>query len=137
MHSLTFSISAGVRLYFTTTPFTPPHQKNVTARPSLLALIHVRLPPGFSASSTLQKPAKVHKALHSKGKTIVAVCVCYRHIQPTAQTNHLHFLAGVLLMTASETEDSDILWCINHDSFPFKKPLMETQVDIFCSTLDK
>lgn len=31
-------------------------------------------------------------------------------------------------MTASETEDSDILWCINHDSFPFKKPLMETQV---------
>lgn len=37
-------------------------------------------------------------------------------------------LLGVLLMTASETEDSDILWCINHDSFPFKKPLMETQV---------
>lgn len=37
-------------------------------------------------------------------------------------------LLGVLLMAASETEDSDILWCINHDSFPFKKPLMETQV---------
>lgn len=37
-------------------------------------------------------------------------------------------LAGVLLMAASETEDSDVLWCINHDSFPFKKPLMETQV---------
>lgn len=34
-------------------------------------------------------------------------------------------------MAASETEDSDILWCINHDSFPFKKPLMETQV---CTT---
>lgn len=33
-------------------------------------------------------------------------------------------------MAASETEDSDILWCINHDSFPFKKPLMETQVGI-------
>ena len=31
-------------------------------------------------------------------------------------------------MAASETEDSDILWCINHDSFPFKKPLMEAQV---------
>lgn len=40
-------------------------------------------------------------------------------------------LAGVLLMAASETEDSDILWCINHDSFPFKKPLMETQVCAF------
>ncbi|MEQ2157256.1 hypothetical protein GOODEAATRI_000122 [Goodea atripinnis] len=91
---------AGVRLYFTTTPFAPQHQKHVAVRPSLLALVHVRLPPGFSASSTLQKPSKVHKALHSK---------------------------GVLLMAASETEDSDILWCINHDSFPFKKPLMETQ----------
>ncbi|KAI4892114.1 hypothetical protein NFI96_017898 [Prochilodus magdalenae] len=31
-------------------------------------------------------------------------------------------------MAASETEDSDILWCINHDSFPFKKPLMEAQM---------
>uniref|UniRef100_A0A3B4XD68 Nuclear pore complex protein Nup155 n=1 Tax=Seriola lalandi dorsalis TaxID=1841481 RepID=A0A3B4XD68_SERLL len=92
---------AGVRLYFSTTPFAPPHQKHAAVRPSLLALVHVRLPPGFSASSTLQKPSKVHKALHSK---------------------------GVLLMAASETEDNDILWCINHDSFPFKKPLMETQM---------
>uniref|UniRef100_A0A8C5EGR8 Nuclear pore complex protein Nup155 n=1 Tax=Gouania willdenowi TaxID=441366 RepID=A0A8C5EGR8_GOUWI len=92
---------AGVRLYFSTAPFLAPLQRHVTLRPSLLALVHVRLPPGFSASSTLQKPAKVHKALHSK---------------------------GILLMAASETEDSDILWCINHDSFPFKKPLMETQM---------
>ncbi|XP_056146577.1 nuclear pore complex protein Nup155 [Lampris incognitus] len=92
---------AGVRLYFSTTPFAPPHQKHVGARPSLLALVHVRLPPGFSASSTSQKPSKVHKALHSK---------------------------GVSLMAASDTGDSDILWCINHDSFPFKKPLMEAQM---------
>lgn len=60
-------ISVGVRLYFSTTPFAPLHQKHAAVRPSLLALVHVRLPPGFSASSTLQKPAKVHKALHSKG----------------------------------------------------------------------
>uniref|UniRef100_A0A8C7GWP6 Nuclear pore complex protein Nup155 n=1 Tax=Oncorhynchus kisutch TaxID=8019 RepID=A0A8C7GWP6_ONCKI len=93
---------AGVRLYFSTAPFAPPHAKQPGVRPCLLALVHVRLPPGFSASSTLQKPAKVHKALHSKGK--------------------------ILLMAASETEDSDILWCINHDSFPFKKPLMEAQM---------
>uniref|UniRef100_A0A672ZBR6 Nucleoporin 155 n=1 Tax=Sphaeramia orbicularis TaxID=375764 RepID=A0A672ZBR6_9TELE len=92
---------AGVRLYFSTAPFAPALQKHLPVRPSLLALVHVRLPPGFSASSTLQKPAKVHKALHIK---------------------------GVLLMAASETEDSDLLWCINHDSFPFKKPLMETQM---------
>lgn len=66
--------SVGVRLYFSTTPFAPPHQKYMAARPSLLALVHVRLPPGFSASSTLQKPAKVHKALHSKGRTTVIRC---------------------------------------------------------------
>ncbi|XP_077354036.1 nuclear pore complex protein Nup155 isoform X2 [Festucalex cinctus] len=93
---------AGVRLYFCTTPFAPPGKESqAPPRPSLLSLIHVRLPPGFSALSTQQKPAKVHKVLHSK---------------------------GILLMAASETEDSDLLWCINHDSFPFKKPLMETQM---------
>ncbi|XP_066568276.1 nuclear pore complex protein Nup155 isoform X2 [Amia ocellicauda] len=92
---------AGVRLYFSTTPFSLPNAKHLMPRPSMLVLVHVRLPPGFSASATLQKPAKVHKALYSK---------------------------GVLLMAASETEDSDILWCINHDSFPFKKPLMEAQM---------
>lgn len=94
---------AGVRLYFSTVPFPTPNAKHAAARPSTLSLVHVRLPPGFSASSTLQKPSKVHKALYSK---------------------------GVLLMAASETEDSDILWCINHDSFPFKKPLMETQMTL-------
>ncbi|KAL0183113.1 hypothetical protein M9458_022488, partial [Cirrhinus mrigala] len=83
-----------------TIPFAPPNAKRISGRPSMLSLVHVRLPPGFSASSTLQKPAKVHKALYSK---------------------------GVLLMAVSETEDSDVLWCINHDSFPFKKPLMEAQ----------
>uniref|UniRef100_A0A8C2EBY7 Nuclear pore complex protein Nup155 n=1 Tax=Cyprinus carpio TaxID=7962 RepID=A0A8C2EBY7_CYPCA len=94
---------AGVRLYFSTIPFAPPNAKHISARPSILALVHVRLPPGFSVSSTLQKPAKVHKALYSK---------------------------GVLLMAASEAEDSDVLWCINHDSFPFKKPLMEAQMTV-------
>uniref|UniRef100_A0A8C0B305 Nucleoporin 155 n=1 Tax=Buteo japonicus TaxID=224669 RepID=A0A8C0B305_9AVES len=87
---------AGVRLYFSTSQF-----KHPTARPSTLTLVHVRLPPGFSASSNVEKPTKVHRALYSK---------------------------GVLLMAASENEDNDILWCINHDSFPFQKPMMETQM---------
>uniref|UniRef100_A0A8B9D8U3 Nucleoporin 155 n=1 Tax=Anser cygnoides TaxID=8845 RepID=A0A8B9D8U3_ANSCY len=87
---------AGVRLYFSTSQF-----KHPTARPSMLTLVHVRLPPGFSASSNVEKPSKVHRALYSK---------------------------GVLLMAASENEDNDILWCINHDSFPFQKPMVETQM---------
>ncbi|XP_044520250.1 nuclear pore complex protein Nup155 isoform X2 [Gracilinanus agilis] len=87
---------AGVRLYFSTCPFRQPF-----ARPNSLILVHVRLPPGFSASSTVEKPSKVHRALYSK---------------------------GVLLMAASENEDNDILWCVNHDTFPFQKPMMETQM---------
>ncbi|XP_066473036.1 nuclear pore complex protein Nup155 isoform X2 [Tiliqua scincoides] len=86
---------AGVRMYFSTCQFKHPF-----ARPSTLTLVHIRLPPGFSASSNVEKPSKVHRALYSK---------------------------GVLLMAASENEDNDILWCINHDSFPFQKPMMETQ----------
>ncbi|XP_071991346.1 nuclear pore complex protein Nup155-like [Engystomops pustulosus] len=89
---------AGVRLYFSTMSFKQP-----SARPCTLALVHVRLPPGFSASSTVEKPSKVHKALYN---------------------------SGVLLMAASENEDHDILWCINHDSFPFQRPLMEMQVTV-------
>lgn len=89
---------AGVRLYFSTTPFKQP-----AGHPCMLALVHVRLPPGFSASSTVEKPSKVHKALYN---------------------------SGVLLMAASENEDHDILWCINHDSFPFQRPLMEMQVTV-------
>ncbi|XP_028916522.1 nuclear pore complex protein Nup155 isoform X2 [Ornithorhynchus anatinus] len=87
---------AGVRLYFSTCPFKQP-----LARPNMLTLVHVRLPPGFSAASSVEKPSKVHKALYSK---------------------------GVLLMAASENEDNDILWCVNHDTFPFQKPMMETQM---------
>ncbi|XP_056402290.1 nuclear pore complex protein Nup155 isoform X2 [Hyla sarda] len=87
---------AGVRLYFSTGPFRQP-----AAPPSMLTLVHVRLPPGFSASSTMEKPSKVHKALYND---------------------------GVLLMAASENEDHDILWCMNHDLFPFQRPLMEMQV---------
>nr|KAF6490461.1 nucleoporin 155 [Molossus molossus] len=87
---------AGIRLYFSTCPFRQP-----LARPNTLTLVHVRLPPGFSASSTVEKPSKVHKALYSK---------------------------GILLMAASENEDNDILWCVNHDTFPFQKPMMETQM---------
>ncbi|PIN97801.1 hypothetical protein AB205_0201700 [Aquarana catesbeiana] len=89
---------AGVRLYFSTGPF-----RQQATRPSTLALVHIRLPPGFSASSNVEKPTKVHKALYNN---------------------------GVLLMAASENEDHDILWCINHDSFPFQRPMMEIQVTV-------
>ena len=53
----------GVRFYFTTTP------NGIEARPSLLALVHVRLPPGFSPSSGANRPGNtVHQAFYRRGE---------------------------------------------------------------------
>lgn len=38
------------------------------------------------------------------------------------------FFLGTLLLMSSQNEDSDMLWVINSDSFPFQKQLMETHV---------
>ncbi|XP_062607131.1 nuclear pore complex protein Nup155-like [Saccostrea cucullata] len=88
----------GVRLYFTTNPF-----GNNKGRPSMLTLVHVRLPPGFSASTVVHKPQNVHMAYHKK---------------------------GTLLLVASQTEDNDLLWTISNDSFPFQGQLMEAHSTI-------
>ncbi|XP_006813093.1 nuclear pore complex protein Nup155-like, partial [Saccoglossus kowalevskii] len=86
---------SGVRLYFSTAPF-----NNLHARPSMLALVHVRLPPGFTATAAPQRPSNVHKAYYKQ---------------------------GTLLLCCGQSEDMDSVWCINPDSFPFQRPLMETQ----------
>lgn len=83
----------GVRLYFTTNPF-----GNNKGRPCMLTLVHVRLPPGFSASTAVHKPQNVHMAYHKK---------------------------GTLLLVASQSEDTDLLWTVSNDSFPFQVQLME------------
>jgi len=59
---------------------------------------------------------------------VFSTLICTVTVERNPSCNTFLILIGVLLMAASETEDNDILWCINHDSFPFKKPLMETQV---------
>ncbi|XP_041357627.1 nuclear pore complex protein Nup155-like [Gigantopelta aegis] len=87
---------SGVRLYFTTTPFGSPAR-----RPCMLNLVHIRLPPGFSASSvTTRLTHNVHMAYYKKGS---------------------------LLLVASQGEENDLLWGVSSDSFPFQKQLMETQ----------
>jgi len=58
-----FYFTLGVRLYFTTNPF-----GNTKGRPSMLTLVHVRLPPGFSATSRIQKPQNVHMAYYKNGE---------------------------------------------------------------------
>ncbi|XP_059140242.1 nuclear pore complex protein Nup155-like [Physella acuta] len=85
---------SGVRLYFTTIPF-----KQERRRPTFLSLVHVRLPPGFSATSAPQRPSSVHTAYYS---------------------------SGTLLLVASQNKENDLLWGISPDSFPFQKHLMES-----------
>ncbi|GFN98864.1 nuclear pore complex protein nup155-like [Plakobranchus ocellatus] len=84
---------SGVRLYFTTIPF-----KSQSRRPSMLSLVHVRLPPGFSATSAPMRPTNVHTA---------------------------HYSHGTLLLVSSQNKENDLLWGVSPDSFCFPKQMME------------
>ncbi|XP_071835712.1 nuclear pore complex protein Nup155-like [Apostichopus japonicus] len=92
---------SGVRLYFSTNHFDNFTYKSAH-RPSTLALVHVRLPPGFSPNASAQRPTKVHAAHYSKGST---------------------------LLCTGQAEGSFSLWCLSPDAFPFQANLMETQVN--------
>ena len=56
-------LCTGIRLYFTTTP------DGVVARPSLLALVHARLPPGYTPTNRISPSTRVHQAYYRKGAT--------------------------------------------------------------------
>ena len=56
-------LCSGIRLYFTTTP------DGVVARPSLLALVHARLPPGYTPTNRISPSTRVHQAYYRKGAT--------------------------------------------------------------------
>ncbi|XP_063962394.1 nuclear pore complex protein Nup155-like [Lytechinus pictus] len=90
---------SGIRLYFSTTR--GQYGDVSKQRPSTLSLVHVRLPPGFTANMSSVRPSNVHVAYYSK---------------------------GCLMLCASQNEDSDRLWCLSHDAMPFQQTLMETQV---------
>ena len=55
--------ASGVRLYFSTTD-----NNTANLRPNGLILVHVRLPPGFAASSPAGRPSKVHMSYYKSGK---------------------------------------------------------------------
>ncbi|XP_018020303.1 nuclear pore complex protein Nup155 isoform X2 [Hyalella azteca] len=94
LHLLAFT-SCGVRLYFTATAAASP----ASARPHHLQLVHVRLPPGFSANSLTHRPTRVHKALYSNGCSVLC---------------------------ASEAPDSDVLWSVSPEQFPQHATLAES-----------
>ncbi|GFS70486.1 nuclear pore complex protein Nup155 [Nephila pilipes] len=88
---------SGVRLYFTTNGGFGDN------RPYTLALLHVRLPPGFTANADVQRPLNVHMAYYKKGFTLLA---------------------------SSQTEDNDLIFATSNDSFAFYPQLIETHTTI-------
>lgn len=39
-------------------------------------------------------------------------------------------IPGTLLLVASQSEDTDLLWTVSNDSFPFQVQLMEAHVSL-------
>lgn len=65
-------------------------------RPYTLFVLHVRLPPGFSANITI-RPRAVHMAYH-RDRNLILI---------------------------SNVNEKDVLWCVSSDLFPFSTNLME------------
>ena len=85
-----------MRLYFTTTP------QGKTQRPSLLSLVHVRLPPGYCPSNAASKPGPtVHQGFYRR---------------------------GCLLLASSQADDRDMVWLVDPDLYPFQSNLVEASV---------
>ncbi|XP_063723498.1 nuclear pore complex protein Nup155-like [Symsagittifera roscoffensis] len=104
--NLLMTTSTGARLYFTVKGFNYSHD----TRPYMLALVHVRLPPGFTSSSR-DKPSNVGRTVHVRGTTLMCCC---------------------------SDGDNETLWCISNDSFGPQVPLKEsyTRVDLDQLTWD-
>lgn len=88
---------SGVRMYFST------NTELKETRPYTLTLLHIRLPPGFSANSSPVRPSYVHIA---------------------------HYRKGCLLLSSSQTDDQDLLWATSNDSFPSFGELIETYTTV-------
>lgn len=80
----------GVRLYFSASS---------TDRPTSLDLIHVRLPPGFTPSSAIQRPKLV---------------------------GNIHYRDNTFIMTSSQTENKDFLWVAANDAHVYEDQMMES-----------
>ncbi|KFM62014.1 Nuclear pore complex protein Nup155, partial [Stegodyphus mimosarum] len=88
---------SGVRLYFTT------NGSFGDSRPYTLALLHVRLPPGFTANAAVARPSSVHMAYYKR---------------------------GFLLLASSQTEDNDVIFATSNDSFAFYSQIIETHTTV-------
>lgn len=103
---------SGVRLYFSTVSVLEPTNSNTLAnvsaggdkpsdhqQPNNLYLLHVRLPPGYTANATVGKPKLVHSSFHS---------------------------SGTVVMVSSAQQDQDLLWSLSSEPFPLRPYLAES-----------
>ena len=136
---MTFDLSwhcsvVGVRFYFTTTP------NGIEARPSLLALVHVRLPPGFSPSLASNRPGNtVHQAFYRRGQLNQWELGGGGERERERERERdgpvqdydfgvFFYVVGSLLLSASQSAEKDRLWLIDSDMFPFHMTLIESFV---------
>lgn len=80
---------AGVRLYFSACG---------SDRPTSLELVHVRLPPGHTPPSGMQKPNSV---------------------------SNIYYQDNTFIMTSSQTENKDFLWIFSNDFYVYETQMME------------
>ena len=124
--------ASGVRFYFRTATGATTKQ-----RPTTLALQHIRLPPGFTASqAAIGRPSKVHISYYNNGMhdlkafgRIDAKSLIYTEIlfTETAIIVVYNFFTGTLLLSCAQTESTDQLWLLSNDCFPFQNILSEGQ----------
>lgn len=84
---------SGFRIYLTAYH----SNRSGSSRPETLNLVHVRLPPGYTALSSSQRATNVHLAYHRRGNTILI----------------------------AQNDGKDVLWSLNNDPFPFERQLSE------------
>jgi len=84
------ALYVGVRLYFTTT------HDGQRGRPVLLAMVHARLPPGYSPSSAVFKPGNtIHLAHYRKGVWYNAVVnMQFGTVLSTVHVSHTYYPCG-------------------------------------------
>ncbi|XP_061397239.1 nuclear pore complex protein Nup154 [Musca vetustissima] len=77
----------------------PTNAIHIEQRQQGLYLLHVRLPPGYTPNTTINKPKQVHLA---------------------------HYNEGTLLLVSTPQQDQDILWSISSAPFPNRTHLTES-----------
>lgn len=98
---------SGVRLYFSTVSIFEPTVdaqalttgEKIQQQPQSLYLLHVRLPPGYTANASIGKPKSIHSSFHSTGS---------------------------VLMVSSAQQDQDYLWSLSAEPFPLRPYLAES-----------